>query len=220
VAAGSGGPVDEDAGVKDPGGPAGGSGAAGNGGTARCDLVCLQGERCVLKQVQCIRAPCPPIPECVVATASGAGCGSRGLPPCAADQFCDFPAGSDCGATDRGGVCKARPDLCTADVDPVCGCDGISYSNACAAASTGISVDRKGSCQGDVPQGSIDCDPRRVTCERGTPKCPGGQVPSVKNGCYGDCVSSEACACEGPEQCPQPDSYTCLLSAKHCTPYL
>ena len=29
------------------------------------DKVCPEGFKCVLQQVQCIRAPCPPIPQCV-----------------------------------------------------------------------------------------------------------------------------------------------------------
>lgn len=77
---------------------------------------------------------------------TGATCGSRGLPPCPDGQFCDFPAGSECGATDGGGACKAKPEMCTENYDPVCGCDGTTYSNACAAASKGVSVSRAGPC--------------------------------------------------------------------------
>jgi hypothetical protein len=71
-----------------------------------------------------------------------------------------------------------------------------------------------------VPAGRVSCDPRTVTCKRSTPKCPAGSVPSVLGACYGDCVPVEQCACDVAAACPQPDVYTCLMSAKHCTPYL
>uniref|UniRef100_A0A6M2E3S7 Putative conserved secreted protein n=1 Tax=Amblyomma tuberculatum TaxID=48802 RepID=A0A6M2E3S7_9ACAR len=36
------------------------------GGGRRCGTeVCLFGQRCIYEQVNCIRAPCPPIPRCV-----------------------------------------------------------------------------------------------------------------------------------------------------------
>lgn len=73
-------------------------------------------------------------------------CGSRGLPPCPADQFCDFPKDSQCGAADKGGVCKAKPQACTYEFRPVCGCDGQTYPNACAANAKGASVSKDGAC--------------------------------------------------------------------------
>ena len=73
-------------------------------------------------------------------------CGSRGLPPCPGDQFCDFPAGSQCGATDGGGVCKPKPEICTREFRQVCGCDGVTYSNPCSANAKGASVSRDGKC--------------------------------------------------------------------------
>lgn len=65
-----------------------------------------------------------------------------------------------------------------------------------------------------------DCDPRKLRCRRAAPHCAEGQVPSVAGSCFGECVPIEACRCTGPQECPLHEQYTCLLSARHCTPYL
>jgi hypothetical protein len=44
-------------------------------------------------------------------------------------------------------VCKPRPQVCTDNSDPVCGCDGNTYSNACYAARKGTGVMSKGACR-------------------------------------------------------------------------
>jgi len=65
-----------------------------------------------------------------------------------------------------------------------------------------------------------DCDPTQILCRRAVPVCPEGQVPSRMGACYGECVAPERCACSGPEQCPNPDKYTCHMHVRHCGPYL
>jgi hypothetical protein len=53
-------------------------------------------------------------------------------------------------AEDAEGVCQATPVVCPASVIPVCGCDGITYSNACVAAGAGVTVASEGECEEPV----------------------------------------------------------------------
>jgi hypothetical protein len=78
-------------------------------------------------------------------------CGSRGLGSCDDDSFCSFPAGADCGRADAPGVCVRRPEICLQIFQPVCGCDGETYSNTCTANSARVSVEHDGECTDTAP---------------------------------------------------------------------
>lgn len=58
------------------------------------------------------------------------------------------------------GVCATRPGMaaaesCSVAADPVCGCDGVTYVNACIAAVQGENVDTQGVCA--LAKGVVDC---------------------------------------------------------------
>ncbi|MEM9454267.1 MAG: MopE-related protein [Myxococcota bacterium] len=77
------------------------------------------------------------------------------LPPSACDsdaecndeQYCRFDEATSCGAFGSG-TCEPIK-LGAPDIDaPVCGCDGMTYSNEHAAAAAGVSVASQGACEG------------------------------------------------------------------------
>lgn len=89
---------------------------------------------------------------------------------CPSSQYCFF---ENCMA--ESGVCMDRPTACPDVWNPVCGCDGQTYGNACEAAMAGVSVDYGGPCKDTLCTSNQDCGDeyycRFAKCEDQTGTC-------------------------------------------------
>lgn len=69
-------------------------------------------------------------------------------PICTSNADCD-PAdycATAAGACGSDGACTPRPLACSFVWDPVCGCNDLTYANACKAAQVGVPVQHSGPC--------------------------------------------------------------------------
>lgn len=112
---------------------------------------------------------------------------------CPEVSYCRFGEGS-CGLNDEVGFCTRRPESCDGrSGEPVCGCDGLIYSNWCEAQSAGVDISASGgctfSCGSDVCDMGMICrhDVSDVVGVPDTFRCP--EIPSS---CVG---SDDLCAC-------------------------
>ena len=144
---------------------------------------------------------------------TASACGTiRGL-TCPDNQYCDFGVGQ-CKVADAAGVCKKKPDFCTREFNPVCGCDGRTYGNSCDAASSGVSIDYPGECETAGPQGcggiaAIACPDGQICVDDPSDTCD----PTAGGAdCAGICKNKPETpqSCGGITGSPCPDGQTCV----------
>jgi hypothetical protein len=110
---------------------------------------------------------------------------------CARAEFCR----KEIGNCDGRGRCEPTPEVCPDVVDPVCGCDNVTYSNACEAAAVGVNVLHRGEC-GLVGCSSNDDCPDTEFCQKNGGNCDGdGRCAERPTACRE--ILDPVCGCDG-----------------------
>lgn len=121
----------------------------------------------------------PPGPGCHYEGATECDCGRLVCEPVACAEACEV--GEYCDQCASSPTCAPHPPgsgrVCPGIYDPVCGCDGRTYSSACVAGAEGMPVQREGECDAPPPPG---CDPACNAGESCQPcETPDGRVDYV-----------------------------------------
>jgi hypothetical protein len=102
-----------------------------------------------------------------VAAAGACACGGLNDAQCASGYFCNITAGM-CDVVGAAGTCALPPTTCDADFSPVCGCNGVTYNNACEAAKARVSIFNTAATAGEAAGGCVCGGPDGGVCPAGS----------------------------------------------------
>jgi hypothetical protein len=185
-------------------------------------VLCPVGDKCVLGDVICVRAPCPPRATCVP-DPTVTRCGGIAGRPCPTGQTCVDDPGDSCdpnnGGADCGGICVMSPppprDPCDG-VDCAAGSHCESHEVLCVTAPCPASV---AECVSDVFCGGI----AGIKCP-GMGRCaddPGDMCDPAHGGadCGGICQCIQNVLCvAGAKFDPSPKVCACVPPPPTCGP--
>jgi hypothetical protein len=123
--------------------------------------------------------------------------GSSGATCNGSSTYCDYP-NNNCGANNATGTCKKARKSCPRIRDPVCGCDGKTYSNECVAHRKGVDIQYERRCNAPSTCGGQTCNKGEFcaypkgTCGKGGAK---GRCKKSSKVCQ--LVIDYVCGCDG-----------------------
>jgi hypothetical protein len=131
---------------------------------------------------------------------AGAGGGTGGVGAvCSSNDGCRaalYCKKLGCGPVDLLGRCATRPTNCAFEDNPICGCDGFTYLNACIAELNGQNVaTQPGMCGDGV---AIKCVPGDKTCDA-RPNGVCGVIVADHNSCAATTISGKCWVI--PDEC-------------------
>jgi len=126
-------------------------------------------------------------------------CSTSNPASCPGGSFCSVPAG----VCQGNGACAPKPEVCNMLYKPVCGCNGITYGNSCAAMAAGQNITAQGECGAQPPKycggkqgipclaGEV-CDPSQCGAD-----VTGACKPAPKAPCPKTTPDAQQCGCDG-----------------------